>query len=394
MNVLVRLPNWLGDTVMAVPVLHSLRTGLAPSVRIAAVGPWAWLLADQDLADAWVSYPRSWKRRLRALRSVARLRPDVALVLPNSLESALTARYWRARRRIGYDTAGRGIWLTDRLSLPSPRRHQIDEYLGLLAPLGIPPAGAEPALRPPDGASVREVGELLGRCGATRAPRVGVHLGAAFGPSKVWLADRIASVCSRLAARGVTPLLLGTGADSDLERRVEADAGATVPSLVGRDRPALLPALLSRLDAFVSGDTGTAHLAAALGTPVVTLFGPTDPALSAPRGRATVIAKDAPCAPCFLARCPIDHVCMQAISVDEVADAILRAMEQRTVILEGASRRRGAEPGGASQRPGRANEPRSEQSVISEGASPSPVAEPGGASQRPGRANEPRRGEE
>src|SRR5438132_1252028 len=144
MNVLVRLPNWLGDTVMALPLLRSLRAGLAPSDRTVAIGPWAWLVAGQELADRWVGYPRAWTGRLRALEAVRPFCPDVALLLPNSLESALTPRYWRARRRIGYDTSGRGIWLTDRLPLPWPRRHQIDEYLGLLAPLGLAPAGAEP----------------------------------------------------------------------------------------------------------------------------------------------------------------------------------------------------------------------------------------------------------
>ena len=344
MNVLVRLPNWLGDTVMALPLLRSLRTGLAPSDRVVAIGPWAWLVGGQELADAWVGYPRAWTGRLRALESVRPFCPDVALFLPNSLESALTARYWRARRRIGYETSGRGIWLTDRLRLPSPRRHQIDEYLGLLAPLGIAPAGAEPQLRPLlAAASETEVEELLVRCGASRAPRVGVHLGAASGSSKVWSADRLASFCAGLATHGVTALLLGTAADLDLERRVQAGAGSAIPSLVGRDRPALLPALLGRLDTLVSGDTGTAHLAAALGTPVVTLFGPTDPALSAPRGPATVIAKQVPCAPCFLGRCPIDHVCMRAIGVDEVTDAVLARLGARTPASTRASETAGAD---------------------------------------------------
>ena len=343
MNVLVRLPNWLGDTVMALPLLRSLRAGLAPSDRIVAIGPWAWLVAGQELADTWVGYPRAWTGRLRALEAVRPFCPDLALLLPNSLESALTARYWRARRRIGYDTSGRGIWLTDRLPLPSPRRHQIDEYLGLLAPLGIAPAGAEPALRPlAAAASETEVAELLVRCGASQAPRVGVHLGAASGSSKVWSADRLASLCARLAGHGVTALLLGTAADLALERRVQAGAGSAIPSLVGRDRPALLPALLGRLDTLVSGDTGTAHLAAALGTPVVTLFGPTDPALSAPRGPATIIAKQVPCAPCFLGRCPIDHVCMRAIGVDEVADAVLARLGSRAPAATLASETRGA----------------------------------------------------
>ena len=99
---------------------------------------------------------------------------------------------------------------------------------------------------------------------------------------------------------------------------------ATAPavSLVGRDRPALLPALLSELDVLVSGDTGVAHLAAALGTPVVTLFGPTDPRLSAPRGPGRVMTHPVPCAPCFYRTCPIEHPCLLGITGAAVLDAV------------------------------------------------------------------------
>ena len=103
---------------------------------------------------------------------------------------------------------------------------------------------------------------------------------------------------------------------------------ATAPrSLVGRDRAALLPHLLPRLRGLVSADTGVAHLAAALGVVTVTLFGPTDPRLTAPRSaRARVVAPGAPCAPCFLDVCPIDHVCMRAIDAEAVATVTREAV--------------------------------------------------------------------
>ncbi len=327
MNLVVRLPNWLGDTVMAVPTLRALRAGLPPETQIAVAGPWAALVAGQDLAEHCVTYPRAWAGRLRTADSVARLRPDTVLLLPNSLEAALAARYWGARRQIGYDCAGRGMLLTHPVPLPAPRLHQIDEYLVLLTPLGIAAITREPTLRPPsDDASATAVGELLSAGGATGRPLVGIHLGAAFGASKVWVADHLARFCDLLRGNGMTPVLLGTSEARALEGRVRAGAMSPPPSLVGRDRPGLLPALLARLDALVSGDTGTAHLAAALGTPTVTLFGPTDPTLTAPRGPATSIAKPVPCAPCFYTRCPIDHVCMRAITPEEVSAAVTTAL--------------------------------------------------------------------
>jgi heptosyltransferase-2 len=106
-----------------------------------------------------------------------------------------------------------------------------------------------------------------------------------------------------------------------------AASGGLVASLIGRDRPALLPRLLSRLRCLVSGDTGVAHLAAAVGVATVTLFGPTDRRLTAPRGPAArALDRAAPCAPCFLPTCPIDHVCLTRIEPDAVLHEVRLAV--------------------------------------------------------------------
>jgi heptosyltransferase-2 len=321
-TVIVRLPNWLGDTVMAVPAIRALRAGL-PDARIALAGPWVSLLRGQTLADVLVDYPRAWSRRLRAADEVRALRPDVAVLLPNSLESALAAWYWGAGRRVGFAADGRGGLLTDRVPLPDPRRHQADEYRVLAGPVvGADGDDGVPRLRPPatDGPEARAARTLLdGERSGARAPVVGVHLGAAFGPSKLWPVDRVAELCRRLIRRGLDPVLLGAPGDRASEAQVRAQV--RVRSLVGRDSPDTLPALLAALDLLVCGDTGVGHLAAALGTPVVALFGPTDPALSSPRGPVIVIRRPAPCTPCPYRRCPIDHPCMRALTADEVAAA-------------------------------------------------------------------------
>jgi heptosyltransferase-2 len=88
---------------------------------------------------------------------------------------------------------------------------------------------------------------------------------------------------------------------------------------VGQDTPELLPALLSELDVVIAGDTGIGHLAAALGTPVVSVFGPTDPHLTAPRGTVAVVRHLVPCAPCFYRACPIDHPCLGSVTAEVVA---------------------------------------------------------------------------
>jgi len=323
-TLVVRLPNWLGDTVMAVPALRSLRTGL-PDTRLVLAGPWVSVLADQGLADALVLYPRAWSGRLRSADSVRAFSPGTALLMPNSFESAVAALYWGAHRRVGFASGGRSALLSDRLPLPSPRLHQIDEYATLAERLGVAVATRVPHLSPPDRESEPRqraralLGEVDASAGARRGRLVGVHLGAAWGPAKLWPTDRVAEFCRAVSADGDTPLLLGAPDDAPLVTRVRATARAT--SLVGKDSPELLPALLAELDLLVSGDTGVAHLAAALGTPVVTLFGPTDPHQSAPRGPALVVRHAVPCSPCFYRRCPIEHPCMTGIAAAHVREA-------------------------------------------------------------------------
>lgn len=349
-TVIVRLPNWLGDTVMAVPAVRVLRGGL-PGARLALAGPWVSLLRGQALADVLVDYPRAWSGRLRAADEARALRPDVAVVLPNSLESALAAWYWGARRRVGFAADGRAALLTDRIPLREPRGHQADEYRALAEPVVGPvdddgvPRLAPPPADAPESLAARAL--LEGDEGGPTA-RVGLHLGATFGPSKLWPADRAAELCARLAGRGIGVVLLGTPADRAMEEQVRARV--RVRSLVGRDTLDTLPAFLSGLDVVVCGDTGVGHLAAALGTAVVALFGPTDPALSGPRGPVTILRRPPACAPCFYRRCPIEHPCMRALTAGEVAAAVEARLRARPPAVAAAPRRpeRGtAAPGAA-----------------------------------------------
>src|SRR5262245_195416 len=318
----VRLPTWRGDTVMAEPAIRALRRA-HPQARMLLAGPWVTVLAGQGLADTLVTYPRSWAGRLAAADVVRRFAPDTAVLLPNSLESALAAWYWGARRRIGFDAGGRGIALTDAVAVPAPRRHQIDEYVMIAERCDAHVEDAVPSLVPPpaDGVERAEARALLETAGVRRGhPAVGVHLGAAFGPAETWPTQRVTDFCRRPDGAGARAVLRGTDNAAATAATIAAQAPAA--PLAGRDRPALLPSLLAELDALVAGDTGVAHLAAALGTPVVALFGPTDPARSAPLGRVAVVRHAVPCAPCFYRACPIDHPCMRGISAAEVGERV------------------------------------------------------------------------
>jgi heptosyltransferase-2 len=328
-HIVVRTPNWLGDTVMALPTLAALRAG-EPGARITLVGRWAPLLVGQAVADVLLDYPKSVDARRRLARALAAERPDMAVLLPNSLESALAAVWWRARRRAGYATDGRVALLTDSLPLPEPRLHQVDEYAGLLTLLGVVGAATLPGWRLPASPEAdAEIGGLLAAAGVEAAaePLVALHLGAAFGSSKLWPPDAFGRLARQLSAGGLRPVLLGTAEDAPTAAAVTLAAQSPIASLVGRDRAVLLPRLLTRFRCLVSGDTGVAHLAAAVGVATVTLFGPTDRRLTAPRGNgARALDHPAPCAPCFLPTCPIDHVCLTRIEPEAVLHAVRLAI--------------------------------------------------------------------
>jgi heptosyltransferase-2 len=321
-RVLVRCPNWLGDTVLALPALRALRDGL-PGAEVVPAGPWVdAVLAGEPGLRPW-AWPRDGRRGgLARVRAGRALGADLLLLLTNSLGSALWGRATGARWRIGYAAEGRTRLLTHPVPVPPGPVHQADAYGALLAPLGLA-AGGRPTLAVEAGRA-RAAGALLASVGAAEGRAVGLQLGAGLGPSKLWPAERLAELAGRLEARGIPVVLLGTAAASGMLERVAASLGRRPRNLVGQDEPGLLSGLLGALAVLVTPDSGPAHVAAAVGTPVVALFGPTDPRLTAPLGPGAVaLARPPPCAPCFRPRCPIDHRCLTAISVEEVLEAVV-----------------------------------------------------------------------
>jgi heptosyltransferase-2 len=308
---------------MAVPTLRVLR-GALPDAEIWAQGRWVEsILETEPSVDRRLTAPKGWRGRLGSAGTLRRVGVDLAVLLPNSLGAALEAWLTGARWRVGYTGDGRSSLLTHPVRPHATIRHQAEAYLGLLAPLGLtPPLTAPTLLIAPERQA--EARRLLGRIGLRpQGGIVGIQLGAAFGPSKLWAPTRLAGLALWLEARGVPVVFLGTASATPLLREVQACLGRPPTSLVGQDRPEVLPALLSQLAVLVAPDSGPAHVAAAVGIPVVTLFGPTDPRLTAPLGDGHLaLWRQPPCAPCFVPRCPIDHRCLEAIRVEEVGAAV------------------------------------------------------------------------
>ncbi len=317
-RILVRLPNWLGDVLMARPALHALRAA-HPGAEITACGPPALLelLAPEALWQRTEEFPggRGLARRLRAERF------DAALVLPPSFSSAWLAFRSGARLRAGFAADGRSPLLTHALRRPARGDlHQSREYLRLVAGLDAPEV-AVPALAVGAGAAAA-AGALLTHAGA--APRAFAILapGSAYGPAKRWGAERFAVLGRRLAARQLAVLVCGAAAERPVCGEVAAAIGEAATSLAGETRLPVQAALCARSALTVSNDSGLAHLAAATGAPTVVVFGSTSSAWTAPLGTRVRVVQRAPvCSPCFARQCAIGTVCLAAVDAGMVERA-------------------------------------------------------------------------
>jgi heptosyltransferase-2 len=321
-RLLVRLPNWLGDALLARPLLHALR-GAWPAGEVVLVGPPA--LLELLTPDGVASHTLPWSRepavRQATRRAQRAIGADAFVVLPPSFSSAWAA--WRSgsRVRVGFAGEGRSWLLTHALRRP-PRGdlHLSEEYLALGSLIGAGPVPV-PALRANrDGEERAEA--LLARHRLGGRPLALLGPGAIYGPAKRWEAARFAALARRLAAAGLAVLVCGTRDDRPAAEEVAAGAGADVVAIAGDTDLATQTALCARATLAVCNDSGLAHLCAACGAPTVTIFGSTSPAWTAPLGGRTAVVQRSPvCSPCFRRTCAIGYRCLTGVSVGDVAKA-------------------------------------------------------------------------
>ena len=228
--------------------------------------------------------------------------------------------------RWGYRTDLRGPLLEPGVPAPGGHeRHQLRDYDRLLRAMGSKPdPTALPRLEPGRAAAERAAAALAD-AGGDAEPRVALFAGTAFGPSKRWPAERFGELARRLVEdEGLPVALLAGPGEEELAAKVAAAAGVA-PPILGPDLDlAELAALLARFELLVTNDSGPMHLAAAVGTRCVALFGPTDPRRTAPLGEGhQVLWTNRWCSPCFKKRCPlIHHRCLKEITVERVLEVV------------------------------------------------------------------------
>lgn len=330
-SVAIFAPNWLGDAVMALPAIAELRRRF-PGARMVVAARRS--VADLFRLVAFVDDIIS--QDVEALRASG---ADVAVLLPNSFASAWLARRAGIAERWGYATDWRGWLLTRAIPRPKGSLHQGAYYQHLVRALGSEALGIEvsplePALTIPDSAvtSAREL--LAGRGWDGERSLVVLAPGAAYGTAKRWIPAHVSRLIGDLVRQGRTCVLVGSRADAPTTRgireAVDDSNRAQVIDVSGETSLEVLAATLSLAHACVANDSGAMHLAAATGTPVVALFGPTREYETAPLtrrgGRAEVLTHPVWCRPCMLRECPIDHRCMTGIDPTRVLVSVKRLL--------------------------------------------------------------------
>jgi heptosyltransferase-2 len=337
-RILVRGVNWVGDTILTYPTVQTLKT-IFPHSHLAIQIP-------DHLSDLWKTFPyvdeiisfrkrgdfKSFWEDLKLGSSLKKKGFDLAIILPRSFHSALQVYLAGIPIRIGYRDEGRSLFLTHGIprTKDALRVHRIHYYQKLTGVIGDIEVGPSPKIflrdedrRWAEGA-LMSLGLLDGR------PLIGMNPGATYGLAKCWYPDRFGELGKRIIKNWkATVLLFGKEEEGCIAKEILKHLEGGGIDLTGKTRLLQLAALLERCQLLVTNDTGTMHVATAVGTPVVALFGSTDPITTGPWGDGhVVISKNVSCSPCMKRICPTDHRCMELITVDEVEEAVDRKLKE------------------------------------------------------------------
>jgi heptosyltransferase-2 len=339
-NIIVRMPNWIGDLVMATPVLFALKKRY-PKAKLTAMvkNPLGDLLLKDPHIDELFRFDKAsgFARRNERRDIVAKLaqgKYDLGILLTNSFSSAWWFYQARILRRFGFAKDMRSFFLTDAVPFSEEvkTQHLIKTYGQLLNPLGID-VEQEPKLYV-DQEEIDQAKKALKDFGVSLdKPIIGINPGAAYGSAKCWLPERFREVALQMLEKTeATILFFGDRAGASLVKEICQGLPKRAINFAGVTSLRELMAYISLCEVVLTNDSGPMHIACALDTKVVALFGSTDDIVTGPFKNAIVIRKPVSCSPCFKRTCPIDFRCMKQITVEEVVNALLKSLSKPILV--------------------------------------------------------------
>lgn len=349
-KILLRGVNWIGDAVMTLPAIKSVRAAFPDAEIIHLLKQSAAPIFEKNpYIDEILIYEDRFKGiigRIKLANILKRKSFSKAVLFQNAFDAALLSFLAGIPERIGYDRDGRGFMLTNpvRFAGEDRRIHHIEYYLNLLETLGINAEYSTPYIFQ----SLDErlaARELLSRL---NSPVLGINPGASYGSAKKWLPERFAEIAARFIqdTGGSVVIFGGRGEEavameiqiiaSDIHGElIEHKDSSQFLNLAGRTTLRHLINLISECDAFITNDSGPMHISYAVGTPTVAIFGSTSPELTGPPSEGNaVIRSNISCTPCFKRKCPFDKIkCMDGISCEVVYSALKEIMPQKKAVF-------------------------------------------------------------
>lgn len=357
-RLLVKMPNWVGDCLMATPALALMKAAI-PGVRIDALcrPSVAGVLADNPhITDLIQANDKALEPE--TVKRIHSNNYDAAVLMTNSLGSAWLVKQLKIPKRIGFNREHRGLLLTSKIPFkplewqtPTPKplsrrsikgtpqpglpRPMVEYYLEIaratitaVAPQvqSLPSLDYKMVL-PLHRSSEERVARLLRENNIVSKLLIGINPGAAHGPAKRWPPERLGHLVESLARPDW--VFVSTAAPGEKELNDQVQEATTIPIVRLGEQVSLreLPALISKFAVYITNDSGPMHIAAARGVPTIAIFGPTDPGSTRPwEAQHTLVRHPVPCSPCFLEECPINHPCMLGIDSFDVATATMESL--------------------------------------------------------------------
>jgi heptosyltransferase-2 len=323
-KILVKGVNWVGDTIFITPALSALRSGF-PKAKIS-------LLVPENLAEIYEGNPNinelimyrrreGLKEKIKLIRTLKEKKFDLGIIMQStSYEPAVLFYLARIPERVGYSHSLRNLLLTRVVKHSKKTQHEVDFFLGLIKALGVEIERKE-VFMAEDGEAKEWTGNFLIENGYKEGePLVGIFPGAYFGPAKRWFSERYATLTDRLIEDyGARVVFLGGKNDLPLIQKIIDNTTVTLINAVGKTSLKQLRALIERCHLFITNDSGPLQIASTTKTPIIALFGSSDPEKTSPwrKEDCTVIYKKVSCSPCFRRKCK-KLTCFKEISIEDV----------------------------------------------------------------------------
>ena len=327
-KILIRGTNWIGDAILTIPAMASIRITY-PHAHIAVLSkPWvADIYKLFSAVDEVIIFEDKYDTPSGVFRLASMLKNrnfDAAILLQNAIEAAIIAFMAGIPLRAGYNSDARGLLLTHSIKRTKEIRkvHQIEYYLEMVKDLGCLPVDHE--MRLDTRVNLQDARNIVNKyIPETNKAIIGIAPGATYGPAKRWFPDRFAAVADRLSESfPMQGIILGSKADWETAEEVRKAANTKLINLAGKTNLLEAIYLISQCRLFLSNDSGLMHIAGALNIPTVAIFGSTNPITTSPAGnKTTIVHQNVSCSPCLEETCPTDFRCMKLISVENVFTA-------------------------------------------------------------------------